>query len=257
MPIVTLTTDFGLRDFYLGILKGGLLRANDSLKIVDITHEIEPYDIVKAAFSVKNAYPNFPEGSIHVLSVNNFYGEKPRFIVAAHDGHYFIAPDNGVLSMVFPDNVKDIYEIAFPDQDNFPLKKVISDAVAHLAGGQPINEIGDLVHDMEERIFFNPVTGENLIRGTVIHIDHYENVIVNIKRSLFDEIGRGRPFQLFFKRFDPLKEIKRHYYDVPVGETLCLFNSSGFLEIAINMGKAASMLGLKTEDTIQIEFKEV
>jgi S-adenosyl-L-methionine hydrolase (adenosine-forming) len=99
-----------------------------------------------------------------------------------------------------------------------------------------------------------PVISQNQIRGSVIHIDNYDNVILNITRDLFQKISKNRPFQLYFKRHDPITQLSNYYNDVPIGETLCLFNSD-YLEIAINMGKAAELLGLKIEDTVQINFQ--
>ena len=108
---------------------------------------------------------------------------------------------------------------------------------------------------MVQRITFQPVISPNRIRGAVIYIDQYENVISNISRELFERIGKNREFELYFKRHDPILKLSRNYFDVAVGETLCLINSAEYLELAINMGKASSMLGLKLEDTIQIDFK--
>jgi len=107
-----------------------------------------------------------------------------------------------------------------------------------------------------ERIGLRPVTTRSRIRGTVLHIDHFGNVQVNIREETFRRVGQGRPFALFFKRHDPITALSRHYTDVPVGEPLCLFNSAGFLEIAVNMGRAATLFGLKEDDFVEIIFDE-
>ena len=255
MPVVTITSDFGLTDYYLPIIKGAMLCKNDQLNIVDITHNIKHFDIVQAAFILKNTYSSFPKGSIHILSVNNYYDKKRCFLALKYKGHYFIGPDNGVFSLMFPDNINSFYELEYKEKGTFPLKTIFANAVAHIANGLPLNEIGIPLAAIAQRINFHPVTTKNRIQGTIIHIDHYENAITNIHRELFYKIQEKRSFLLFYKRNNPLKKLSANYFDVAIGEALCFFNSANYLEIAINMGKAKTMLGLHIEDTIQIDFK--
>lgn len=256
MPVVTLTTDFGLQDYYVAVIKGTLLRRDDHLNLVDITHQVNNYDIVQAAFIFRNAWRSFPAGTIHLLSVNDLYSSNKRFLLVHHEDHFFVGPDNGLLSLVFQPFPEVVYEIPFPPEAVFPVGELFAIAVDHINSEKPLNEIGPPAGDIVQRISFQPVIGPSYIRGTIIHVDNYENAVVNISKSLFEQVGRNRPFALFFKRHDPITKISRHYYDVPVGETLCRFNSSGFIEIAINMGKAGSLLGLNVEDTVQIDFQE-
>jgi len=255
MPVVTLTTDFGLRDYYLAVLKGALLRRGDRLCLVDITHQINNYDIVQAAFIFRNAWKHFPTGTIHLLSVNDMYSPDKRFLAVEHEGHYFIGPDNGLLSLIFQPFPKTACEIPFPEEAAFPIGELFAQTVHHIINELPLSDIGRPAGDIVQRITFQPVIGPSYIRGSVIHVDNYENAVVNVSKALFEEVGRNRPFALFFKRHDPITRISRHYCDVPVGETLCRFNTAGFLEIAINLGKAGSLLGLNVEDTIQIDFR--
>lgn len=255
MPIVTLTSDFGLADYYVAVIKGALLCENQNLTIVDITHNVKNYDIVQGAFVLKNAYSSFPKETIHILSVNNFYNKKYCFLAVRYEDHYFIGPDNGIFSLLFDEKPEDVYELEFGKKSDFPLKDIFSKAVGHLSNGLPFNEIGIKVDEIEQRISFQPVINKSQIRGTVIHVDNYENVIVNITKDLFDQVCENRKFAIFFKRFDPIQKIHKNYADIAVGERLCFFNSAGYLEIAINMGKASSMLGLNVDDSIQIDFQ--
>ncbi|MFK7935658.1 MAG: S-adenosyl-l-methionine hydroxide adenosyltransferase family protein [Saprospiraceae bacterium] len=255
MAIVTLTSDFGTTDYYAAIIKGAILAEDATLNIIDITHNIKNYDIVQGAFVLKNAYYHFPKGTIHLLSVNNFYSKQNSFLVLRYDGHYFIGPDNGIFSLMFEDVSEDIYELDYPQKTAFPLKHLYANAVGHLIGDKPFNEIGFPVESITQRITLQPVISQNMIRGSIIHIDKYENAVTNISRELFDRVHQGRDFSLYFKRHEPLTKLSWHYYDVPVGENLCLFNSANYLEISINMGKASSLLGLKVDDTIQIDFE--
>ena len=256
MPIVTFTTDFGWRDYYLAMIKGAMLCGHPQLNIVDITHSIKNYDIVQAAFLFKNAWRSFPEGTIHLISINDFYAARKRFLATTCEGHFFIAPDNGVFSLIFDDEMPPhFYELDYDEGSPFPLKDIYAQAVGYLAHGRPLIEIGLPAQDIEQRITLQPVIGHSQIRGSIIYVDNYDNAISNINRELFDKVGSGRPFKLYFKRHPPIKRLSKHYQDLPVGELLCLFNSAGYLEIAVNMGRASTLFGLKEEETIQIDFR--
>jgi len=199
MPIVTLTSDFGLNDYYVASIKGAILCENQTLNIVDITHNINNYDIVQASFILKNAYKSFPEGTIHILSVNNFYSKKRRFLAIRYDNHYFIGPDNGIFSLLFDQEPMDIYTLDFQNKSSFPLKDVFAKSVGHIVNGMPFNEIGIPIQSVVERITFQPVISPSQIRGAIIHIDNYENVIVNISRKLFEEVWEERDYEISFR----------------------------------------------------------
>jgi S-adenosylmethionine hydrolase len=255
MAIITLTTDFGLRDYYVGVIKGAMLCQNPNINIVDISHNIETYDIVQASFIIKNTYKAFPKGTIHIVSVNNFINTTKSFIAIKHKDYYFIGPDNGIFSLVFEDKPTEVFRLETTDANRgFPLKDIFAKAIHHITTDKPFEEIGEKVFQIQERITLQPVLSKSQIRGSVIFIDNYENVIVNIPQVLFEQVANKRRFEIFFKRYDPITSICEHYSDVPVGETLCLFNSTGYLEVSVNLGKAASLHNLKIDDTIQIDF---
>ncbi|MEZ4983994.1 MAG: SAM-dependent chlorinase/fluorinase [Saprospiraceae bacterium] len=255
-PIVTITSDFGWRDFYLARIKGSILKQTPNARIIDISHDVSNYNIVEAAYLFGAAWQAFPVGTIHIVSVNDFDQPEQPMLVFQHEGHFFIGPDNGVFSLVFDQQPSSIYSIDTADiaPDNFPLAAVFAKAAGHLAQDLPVGGLGGAVEKWLERIALRPVTGPNHIRGAVIYIDKFENVILNIDRAVFDAVGRGRPFELYFKRHSPIKGISQHFHDVAIGEVLCRFNASDRLEIAINMDKAASLLGLKIDDTVQVDF---
>ena len=255
MPIVTLTSDFGSQDYYLPMLKGAILTQASDIQIIDISHNIKTYDIVQAAYIFKNAWKSFPKGSIHLISVNNFYQASCEYLLYESDGHYFIAPNNGLFSLIFSDLPEQAYLLPPPTQDaSFPLIECYAIGIGKIAKGTPIEEIGEQSANILERITLSPVISPNQLKGSIIHIDHYGNAIVNIHKQLFEEIRNGRAFQLFFKRHDAITNLHTNYQEVGVGELLCLFNHAGYLEIAVNMGKASTLFGLELEDTIQIDF---
>jgi S-adenosylmethionine hydrolase len=255
VPIVTLTTDLGLYDYYVGLIKGAILSQASDLCLVDITHNIPHHDIVQAAYILKNCFHSFPNGTIHIVSVNNFYSKTGALLLAKQQGHFFIVPDNGVLSLLFEELPFQIYRLPFFADAAFTIKNMYATVIRHIKENGRLDEIGQEVKTIEQRITLKPVISSMQIRGSVIHIDHFENVVVNITQSLFEQVGQHRPFALYFKRYEPIEQLSTHYQDVPIGEVLCLFNSANYLEIAINMGKAASMLGLSLNDTIQIDFR--
>lgn len=255
MAIVTLTTDFGHGGYELARLKGAMLREFSELRLVDITHTVNNYDIVQAAFIFRNAWASFPKGTIHLISVNDYAIEKPRFLVAAHHGHYFVAPDNGLFTLIFGDDQpKAFHELKYREDRLLNLEEVYAYAAGFLGRGRPVIEIGPPAEGIVQRITLQPVISHSQIRGSVIFIDNYENAITNVSKALFEQVSGGRDFQLFFKRHDPICQLSQYYNEVDIGEPLCLFNSAGLLEVAINMGRAGSLLSLKVEDTVQIDF---
>ncbi len=257
MNIVTLTTDFGWQDYYVGIIKGSILSHQKPVIFADITHDIENHNIVQTSYILKNAYGSFPKGTIHLISVHNFYQAKPRFVFIQFDGHYFIGPDNGIFSLIFDQKPSEIYELEnHISGEVFGIKDVFAEAIGHILEGKPLAKIGKKTSKLLERLSLRPITGKDQIRGSVTHIDTYKNVILNIDADLFHRIGKKRPFELYFKRYDPITRISKNYADVPIGEVLCLFNSAGLLELSVNMGQAATLFGLEVDEAIQIDFLE-
>jgi len=254
MTLVTLTTDLGEQDYYAGALKGAILAECPSAQLVDITHNIPSHDIVRGAFILKNAYPHFPKGTIHLANVNNFYEPERRLLLLQYQGHYFMGPDNGIFSLVFEQQPGQARILPEEGEGLLAYQRSFARAIAHLAGGVPLEEIGEPLDAISERIHLRPVVSASQIRGTVVHIDKFGNVIVNITRELFEQVRKDREFACYFKRHEPITQLSTHYWDVPMGEVLCLFNSAGYLEIAIHMGKAAPMLGLKLDDAVRIDF---
>lgn len=257
MSIVTLTTDFGQKDYYSARIKGAVLSRTPQSVLVDITHFVPCYNIVQAAFIFKNAWESFPEGTIHLLTVNDLDDAACRFVLLAWKNHYFIAPDNGLLYLVLGEVEVPAFLLPWPESHVFPLEELFSRAVAGLVQDANPASHGTRLPALHQRITFQPVIARNHIRGIVVYIDHFDNVVVNVRKDLFFQVRQNRPFALYFKRNDPITRLSNSYSDVYIGETLCWFNSSGFLEIAINKGKAASMLGLKMDDIVQIDFIEL
>lgn len=258
MAIVTLTTDLGIKDHYVGVVKGNLLKLCSDLTIVDISHQIPPYNILQAAFTLKNSYQEFPEGTIHIIGVNPEVHEEANHLVVAYKGHYFIGADNGVFSLILEDKADRIFELniaAEGDSLTFPTKDIFTKAACHLAKGGTLEMIGKEVNELVEKVLFRAVSVGNIIKGMVIHVDHYGNIITNVEETFFKAFGQGRSFSIEFRQGDyNITSISKSYSEVPEGEKLAIFSSSGLLEIAINRGNASKLLGLAESDTVRIEF---
>lgn len=254
----------GTRDYYVGAVKGAILSQLPDARIVDISHQVSPFDIVQAAFILGNAYPSFPKGTVHIIGVNPDSDVDTPHLCVLHDGHYFIGSDNGIFSILFEPQPRDVYELNVShDSDDltFPTRDVFVKAACHLARGGTPEIIGSAREGVRQAMIFRPVTEANSIKGSVIYIDSYGNIITNIREKLFKEVGRGRPFTILFRSKDyDITQIHTAYNQVPHGEKLALFSASGLLEIAINRGVegsgggASKLFGLKINDIISISF---
>lgn len=257
MGIITLTTDLGHKDFYQAALKGSLLSLLPAVRIVDISHDIAPFDLQQAAFIIKNSYHYFPKKTVHLIGVDSVYNKETRYLAMKYKGYYFIGADNGIFSLIFDDQPDEIVEISII-QDlkflHFPLTDIFAKAACHLAKGGKLSEIGEHVDSLVERKILEPIVDDDSIRGRVIYIDSFQNVITNIHKELFTQVQRDRPFVLNFKRNETISHLSWHYNEVPEGEKLCLFGISNYLEIAINKGNASGLLGLKADEVVRIEF---
>lgn len=258
MAIITLTTDLGDKDFYQAALKGALYSLLPGVNIVDVTHNISPFNISQAAFVIKNAYHYFPKGSVHLIGIDGVFSESRKYLAVKYNDHFFIGSDNGIFSLILEgQKAQEIWELNIM-QDlrhlHFPLTDIFAKAACHLSAGNNAEEIGVRIQEIDERSNFQPTIEKDLIKGTIIYIDSYQNAITNISKDLFTSIQSGRNFVLNFKRNETITRLSWHYNEVPEGEKLCLFGISNYLEIAINKGKASGLLGLSIGDIVRVEF---
>jgi hypothetical protein len=257
MAIITLTSDLGLKDYYVASVKGAILSQYPEANIIDITHQIPPFDIIQTSIILKNCYNDFPPGTVHIVGVNSEKDKNVPHIAAQYKGHYFIGADNGMFSLIFDEEPDRIVEIIFQDIPftTFATKDIFVRAACLLAKGAEISSLGKTRSHLEQKSMFRAVSEGDLIKGMVIYVDHYGNVLTNITKSMMEEIGKGRTFTLYFRGGDyNISKIHQYYHDVPEGERVALYNSSGFIEIAINKGNANKLFGIKQGDPIRIEF---
>ena len=204
MGTITLTTDLGHKDFYQAALKGSIITQYPAVRLVDISHDIPPFDIQYAAFVLKNAYPYFPPETVHLIGIDSLYNnEETRYLALRYNDHYFVGADNGIFSLILDGKPQEIVELNII-QDlkylHFPLTDIFSKAACHLAGGGKLADIGDPVNSLVDRTLIQPIVEKDGLRGSVIFVDSFGNVISNISKDLFNKVQRGRNFILYFRR---------------------------------------------------------
>ncbi len=259
MAIITLTTDLQDTDFYVGMIKGSILSQCPDATIVDITHKVNPYDILKAAYTVKNSYKFFPEGSIHIIGVSPEATVEHAHLAIKFDNHYFVGADNGVFSLIFEEQeVEEIIELNFKSDSHrlsFPTKDVFVKVACHIYNGGLINVLGRKIEGVLKRLGFVPFIDNHILKGVVVNVDSFGNVITNISEHIFNNFVKSYRFAIVFRNSDyDINRISFGYNEVAEGEKLALFNTTNHLEIAINQGKASKLLGLKEGDLIRVEL---
>lgn len=256
MPLLTLTSDIGQQDFLIGAVKGQLLQTNENFTLVDISHNLSPFNYPQAAYVCRNAIKNFPKGTFHLVLVNLFDEKPEHLLLAEHHGHFIGCADNGLLTMILEEVPQKTVALALDktkQKDTLYCTSVFAKAFRELYSGKQIEETGDPDVSIHVKNPLRPMLGSNYIEGQIIFIDNFENVIVNIHRDEFEEQRKGRSFTIVFKRDEVIDRISETYADVNEGEKLAMFNSAGYLEIAINKGNAAGLLGLQNFSEKQLQ----
>ena len=246
MAVITLISDWGLNDFYTASVKGMIFKHLPNAKVIDISHQISPFDVGQAAYVLKNTYKSFPDDTIHIIGVNTEESIEHPHAVAYFNKQYFIGADNGVFSLIFDSTPQKLVELDIlqeSDQFTFSGRDRFVKAAVHLAKGGKIEELGSSKEGLVNKMPFKPIVDEDSIRGIVVHVDTYENLITNIPKSLFLDKVKNKKFTISL-RSAQVSTIHTSYGDVPHGDVIALFSSSGMLEIAMNKSKAASLLGI-------------
>lgn len=271
MAIITLTTDYGSRDFYAASAKGVLYSRFPQVNVVDISHEIDMYNIGMGSYVLKNAFANFPENTIHVFAVDASLSHRNKYLVMRYKEHYFIAPDNGALSLILVDDVPEmLYQTKHENESLFVF---FSRLIKHILN-QEFEQIGGQINKKEitESTELRPhiMSNGDAIKGYIVYEDRYGNAVTNISRETFDEIGRGRAFELSASKYT-VHRINRYYDDFNTaektlneygGKLIAIFNQNDQLQLSLYKGipekggSVKSLLGLTYRDSFLITFKE-
>lgn len=259
MGMLTLLSDFGLQDASVASAKGILMQHVSNTPIIDISHLVVPFHLQQAAYLTVASYRNFPAGTCHILLFDVFSAKVPCLVLAERNGHYFLAPDNGLLSLAFgKDNIRvwKCFELEAPGVFKDWLNEV--GRIAALLQSKTVEEIGLPECELKNApLHCQPLVEANSVECQVIHIDRFENVVINITREQFESVGNGRPFRIQFMRDEEITELSTYYHNVKPGDKLCRFNSTGYLEIAINRGNAASLFGLQLHSEQKLFYNTI
>jgi len=275
MSIITLTTDYGNKDYSVSELKAKIYNEITDVRIVDISHNISPFNLTEAAYIIKSAYRHFPKGSIHIIGIESDLTPENAHIAMKFDDNYFIGADNGIFSMIIGDFKADsMVEINIHKNYNNTItaNDVFVKIATHISRDGKLEVIGKKIDSIKEIKDIKPVVSSdnNQIIGSVIYIDNYGNVVTNITQNIFDKIAKSRPFTIYARnvKFD---KIFNNYsdaidYSIPKdkreedGKKIALFNNLGYLELSIyksnpsTVGSASTLFGLGYRDQISVHF---
>ena len=275
MTVVTLTTDFGNKDYFVSAIKAALLAEIKEVNIISISHEINPYNVTEASYILKNSYKLFPKGTIHIIGVDSELTPENKHLVINHDDHYFIGSDNGIFSLIFnKKKIKNIFEINIHNKiiSSFPVLDVFVNVAGHISRNGKLEVVGKKIDSILELTNLNPVVSNSMdkILGSVIYIDNYGNVITNITKKIFNDIGKSRKFTIVARsiKFDKIYNTysesinfnnpkERRNED---GKKIAIFNTAGHLELAIyksnplTVGSASTLFGLNYRDSVTVIF---
>lgn len=275
MSIITLTTDYGLKDHFVGALKGKILSEYSDATIVDISHYIDPFNTAEASYIISSSYDSFPKGTVHIIGVDIEFNKENQHVVMQWNDHFFIAADNGILSMLSQKIIpQKIVAITIHDRlhNDASDLDVFVKVACHIAKGGVINVIGKEINSLKQVTDLQVTLTDDgsQLKGNVIYIDHFGNVITNISKKQFLECVKGRDYEVVYRN-QTIKTILPYYSAIATsekysvknyeGQKLAIFNEAGFLEIAIfrsnplTVGSASTLLGLNYRDVVSIQFK--
>ncbi|GAB4335033.1 MAG: hypothetical protein Kow0037_14250 [Calditrichia bacterium] len=257
--VITLLTDFGTQDGYVGAMKGILIKHAPAATIVDISHDIQPYNIRQAAFAILNYANHFPEGTVHVVVVDPGVGTERRGIVLQCNNRFFIGPDNGVFSYILFEEDLQVLQIlesrlGHSVSSSFHGRDVFAPVAAMLANGEDINPITTPVKDPVS--FFEPceLINDHEMELTVVHIDHFGNVIFNFSRADWKKLNWSNNLRLKLER-GFIQGLHNTFGEVPEGGVLLMWDSSDFLQLAQNKGNAAKLLNIQVGQKFRLIHK--
>ncbi len=260
--IITLLTDFGERDFFVGAMKGVILSINRDAIMVDISHDIPPQDLHEAAFVLKGAYPHFPPGTIHLAVVDPGVGGIRRPILVDAGDHFFVGPDNGIFTWVFRDRVCKVFELTEPMyfraevSDTFHGRDVFATVCGHLSlDERRVENFGSRIEDPVSIPFPEPSVGPDNIEGEVVHVDHFGNIVSNIPAEMIRGLVKPEEASITIGG-QVLQGISKFYSQKEPGDLLSVIGGTGLLEVSINMGNAMEVLDVRKGDSVVVTFPQ-
>lgn len=256
MAFVTLLTDAGESDYYIAAIKARILSVNPSIRTIDISHQIRPFDIGHAAYVLRAVFRDFPTGTVHLVGVNAAASRGEPSITVKLEGHFFVGADNGLFSLLSDQPPEKVWAVADDNtaSTTFPEKEIFAPAAAKLATGMDPDTIGKAIPDYKRLTDRQVKATRKQITGHIIRVDHFGNLITNIPRQAFDILSKDKTFTIQFGG-EKFRRIHASYNQADQGECFLVFNSLHFLEIGIYKGNAAELLGLDYDSVVNIIFE--
>ncbi len=264
MSIITLLTDFGIDDAYVGIIKGVILSVNPSAMIIDITHQIDPQDLIEAAYVIKSSYRYFPEGTVHVIVVDPGVGSDRAIVALEMMGHIFLAPDNGVLTLIMDEGridsiarVENSRYFLEPVSQTFHGRDIFAPVGAHISKGVDLKKLGSTLdrHDLVHLSIRKPsISDKGELVGTIVSVDRFGNCITNIDVNYLEKFykpGSEKRLEIMIGEHE-IKGLSQSYDSVGLQHPLAIIGSLGYLEIALNYGSASRHFRAEKGDTIRV-----
>ena len=262
LPIITLLSDFGLKDPYVAEMKAVILEISPKVQVVDISHLVPKFDVRMGALTLASAAPYFPDGTIHVAIVDPSVGTRRRALIVKTKRHFYVGPDNGLLVLAAEkDGISKVYEIVNPEftlhkvSSTFHGRDVFAPAAAYLASGVPLRRFGSEVKDYKRWLFSKPALRlDKGLEGEVLRIDDFGNLITNVASSDLAEAGIEPTKLLCIRLKGTLLRLRlcKTYGEAPLRSTLALIGSHDYLEIAVNQGSASRRLRAKVGDALVV-----
>lgn len=258
MSVISLLTDFGLDDNYVGVMKAVILNIDPKAKILDLAHNVERHNITEAAFLLKGSFKYFPKKTLFLVIVDPGVGSRRKAIIVKTEDYVFIGPDNGVLSLALNQvKIEKIIEITNkryflkPVSDTFHGRDIFSPVAGFLSGGIPIEEFGRKIEKLKSLNLPKVDIKDGLLRGEIIYVDHFGNLVTNIERDSFYDFINNRKFRIHFKK-EVFERINKSYTQTDIGKPLVIWGSFGNLEISVNRTSAKDYFRVKKGEPVKI-----
>ena len=267
MSIITLLTDFGTHDAYVGVMKGVILSINPSAVVIDVCHDVDPQDLIGAAYLINSFYRYFPKGTIHIVVVDPGVGGDRAIIAVELAGHFFLAPDNGALTLLMDENdVDTVIRVENPRyflstvSHTFHGRDIFAPAASHLSKGVRIDQLGSALSPKDPvRLSISKphLSEKGELIGSVISIDRFGNCISNIDESRLKEFIQTGPEKTLEIQVDKtvIKSLSQSYLNAARSDPVAVIGSFGFLEIAVNCGNAGRRLKISRGDTVAVRLR--
>lgn len=255
--IITLTSDFGLQDHYVSAMKAVMLGIAPEARLLDVSHEIPAHDIMAGAWVTKNSSFLYPPNTVHLVVVDPGVGTSRNAVALRIDDQYYVGPDNGIFSLLTGDDNYEAVNLTNPDywrsdrSTTFHGRDIFAPVAAHLSRGVELYDLGKPIEQLVTYRWAMPISDKDGLQGWVIHIDRFGNLVTNLSRELIEETVGDNDYKIYIGN-TILEEIVETFGSVEEGDPAAIIGSSGMLEITINKGSAASLLGVQKGAQISI-----